>query len=658
LRERAIARALDAIVFADPEGKVIYANDSMARMWGYDYPEEIMGMFAGELIQSVEEGSQLFEKMMKQGGAVGETIARKKDGSFFDIQIGINLIEGDMIDQPIVMGSAVDITERKAARKALVEERVALARRVEERTSELRQANAELARADRLKDEFLASMSHELRTPLNTVLGMTEALQEEVYGPLTEKQSESMLNIEESGRHLLDLITDILDVAKINAEKIELEIGPVTVQSLCESSLRLIKEMAQKKRLKVSTNLDVSVPTIMGDERRLKQILVNLLSNAVKFTPEGGKVGLDVEGDPERKVVRVSVWDTGIGIAEEDMQLLFKPFVQLDSSLSRKYAGTGLGLALVSQLTELHGGSVLLQSKVDDGSRFTVTLPLEESGDERTTEEASPGGMEPGDIETALVIEDSPESARQLDRYLSGVGIRAQVYPRGEGAMEEALGIQPDVILLDIMLPEMHGWDVLRKLKEEPGTKDIPVIIISMLDEKSKGLKLGAAAYLVKPVSRAQFEKTLLEVVHREPECATALVVEMQSLVLLAEDNESNIRTMSNYLEAKGHKIAVARNGVEAIEMARDIRPSLILMDIQMPVMDGLEATRRIRADEKTADIPIIALTALAMPGDRERCLEAGANEYLSKPIRLQELDQKIREYMEARAANEEGKNS
>ena len=415
-----------------------------------------------------------------------------------------------------------------------------LQRQLEERNTQLREqaealarANAELDRAARVKDEFLASMSHELRTPLNAILGMSEILCEGVYGPLSEKQQKPVRTIEASGRHLLDLINDILDLSKIEAGKEELELAPVSVEAICKASLGLIRQNAFEKQLKVSSTLDSAVTVLLADGRRVKQILVNLLSNAVKFTPEGGEIGLEVAGDAERGAVHFAVWDTGIGIAAEDMERLFQPFVQLDSGLSREHTGTGLGLSLVQRLAEMHGGGVSVESDgvPGKGSRFTVSLPWQET---------DPGGNA------------TSESSQDTE-------------PREEPAMP---GGQPSAV------------------------------------------------------------------------------------ILLAENNENSIHTFFDYLQAKGYRVIVARNGNEAVDLARGEGPDLVLMDIQMPGMDGLAATRRIRAGtvESVARVPIIALTALAMPGDRERCLEAGANEYLSKPVSLRQLVDVIAGQLQARA--------
>jgi signal transduction histidine kinase len=333
-----------------------------------------------------------------------------------------------------------EIIERQRAEAALEEERALLARRVAERTADLSAANVELARAARLKDEFMASMSHELRTPLTAILGLSEVLKSEVYGSLSEKQLKSVNSVEESGRHLLSLINDILDLSKIGAGKLELKVGSVSVEKVCHASLQFIKQAAHKKQLRITSTYDNTVTTLYADERRLKQILVNLLSNAVKFTPEGGEIGLEVAGDVADQMIHFIVWDTGIGIAPEDQKRLFEPFAQLDSRLSRQYPGTGLGLALVQRMAEMHGGEVMLESEVGQGSRFTVSLPwsdfvhpteavesialstqatfAESPDQEETTGLVSPSAQPP----LVLVAEDEESVANLLMDYLLSRG--------------------------------------------------------------------------------------------------------------------------------------------------------------------------------------------------------------------------------------------
>ncbi|WP_434685233.1 GAF domain-containing protein [Pseudanabaena minima] len=404
-------------------------------------------------------------------------------------------------------------------------------------------SNEELARATRLKDEFLANMSHELRTPLNAILGMTEGMQEQVFGKISNAQIKALQTIERSGSHLLELINDILDVAKIESGQIELEYSTISVDALCQSSLTFIKQQALKKSIQLETKLPTNLPEINVDERRIRQVLINLLNNAVKFTPDGGHITLEVSCQPFsaqdapdftpvdnplalglNSYLYIAIRDTGIGIAPENISKLFQPFIQIDSALNRQYQGTGLGLALVKRIVEMHGGKVMLSSELGVGSCFTVILPCAE-------------------------LASSPVSA-------------AMEYQAEEMSCESFQSQQP--------LP----------------------------------------------------------------------------LILLVEDNEANIITISSYLTAKGYVIVLANNGEEAIALAQSSKPDLILMDIQMPVMDGLEATRLIRQIPSLDHVPIIAITALAMENDVERCLAAGANDYLSKPIKLRQLTKMIQQFL------------
>jgi signal transduction histidine kinase/CheY-like chemotaxis protein len=397
-----------------------------------------------------------------------------------------------------------------------------LEQRVEQRTRELIRANAELEHANHAKDDFLATMSHELRTPLNSILGLSESLLEQRLDRLSDRQQRSLQIVESSGRHLLELINDILDVSKIEAGRLDYYPQVVEVNALCRSSLAFVREQAVRRSIHLIYEEKNADFNIHADPRRLKQALVNLLTNAVKFTPEGGQVTLEIHANEEEDLVQLSVIDTGMGISEQDLKQLFQPFVQVDSSLNRQFEGTGLGLVLVERLTDLHGGSVHVESDVGTGSRFTINLPWGQKLIAQLELIESGGKLEP----------------------------KAQT-PRASAPLEETSG---------------------------------------------------------------------------------------EGVVLLAEDNAANILTIGEYLEGHGYEVVKAHDGVEAIEKAQETNPQIILMDIQMPALDGLEAIRRLRVDPRFDSTPIIALTALAMPGDRERCLEAGASEYMSKPLSLKRL--------------------
>ncbi len=620
---------IDALITTDPLGIITDANKQMEALTGCTRDELIGAPFKGYFTdpERAEAGINLVLSEKKVSNY--ELTAHARDGK--ETVVSYNATTFYDRDRRLqgVFVAARDVTERQRAEENL---RRAL--------TELNLANAELAQASRLKDEFLANMSHELRTPLNAILGLSEALLEQVSAPLTPRQAKSVTTISTSGQHLLMLINDILDLSKIEAGKLELNLEAVNVEEFCQSCLVFVRTQAMQKRIAVAFEPDERVPTMPADAKRLKQVLVNLLTNAVKFTPEGGRIGLTVAEQEGGEAVRFTVWDTGIGIAEHDAAKLFHAFTQIDSGLSRAQEGTGLGLALVAKLVELHGGSVTLDSEPGRGSRFAVTLPL------HTAPVAKPNAK-PGDAASdrrhyrrALIIEDDPTSGSILENFLTELGLTSVVHLRGEEAMEAALRVRPDVILLDILLPGESGWVVLAKLKEHPVTRDIPVVVVSFVDEPRKSRALGAVAHLTKPVTRAQlaafFQPGVAETARSLPPFVTTPA--SRPLILLAEDNEANIETIGGYLEERGYGLHYATNGLVAVRFARQLHPALILMDIQMPVMDGLAAIREIRADPQFDATPIVALTALAMPGDRERCVAAGATDYMSKPVSLKAL--------------------
>lgn len=636
--------AEEGIWVVDAQATTIYANRAMLKMLGYS-EFEMLGCSIFDFIDFSDApnctskycGITNFGKQreVERCEQKLKTAAGKELWVYMSTSPVLDE-QGKMLKSYILV---YDITERKEAED-----------RLRESSQRISLVNAELARATRLKDEFLASMSHELRTPLNAILGLSEALQEEVYGPLTVKQRRSLKTIEDSGQHLLELITDILDLSKIESGKMELQKSATSLVDLCESSLAFVRQQAHQKNLIISSNIAHSLGAIEVDERRIRQVLVNLLSNAVKFTPDGGEVALEVDLDLDAEVVHLRVSDTGIGIAPENLDQLFQPFVQLDSSLSRRYAGTGLGLALVRRLVELHDGSVTLESEVGKGSCFTVSLPWKAA--QMTRVPKIEPDWDSSSLNQALIVEDSETAAKQVARYLAEIGATTMIYPAGEGSIEAALFSKPDVIILDLLLPNLSGWEILSKLKANSTTRKIPVIIISVLDERSRAFEMGAADYLVKPISRQQFQLALAQVFEKMPqssECKALVMMpekEQLPLILLVEDNEANIATLIDYLQVQDYQVCLARNGREAVDIAKEKKPDLILMDIQMPEMDGIEATRRLQADPLTEAIPIIALTALAMPGDRERCLAAGARDYLTKPFGLKKLQQVISQYL------------
>jgi len=624
---------IDALMTTDPLGIITDVNNQMVTLTGCTRDELIGAPFKNCFTDPERAKAAITLVLSERKIADYELTARARDGqetlvsynaaTFYDRE---RRLQG-------VFASARDVTEKKAAEVALRLAHDGLSR-----------ANAELDQTGRLKDEFLANMSHELRTPLNAILGLSEALLEQVSGQLTPRQVKSVTTISTSGTHLLTLINDILDLSKIESGKLELNPDTLNVKEFCESCLVFVRTQAMQKCISVAFEHDNRLEKFSADPKRLKQILVNLLTNAVKFTPEGGRIGLTVAAPKGEEVMRFMVWDTGIGIAPENEQKLFRAFTQIDSGLTRAQEGTGLGLALVAKLVELHGGSVTLESELGKGSRFIVTVP-QIVARAPVQKGVSKNEADRRGCHRALIIEDDPTSGAILVNYLNELGLEAVLHASGDDAVEMALRERPDVILLDIQLPGESGWVVLVRLKEHPGTRDIPVAVVSVVDEPERSRALGAVAHFTKPVTRVQLADFLQRDAVPLPSIPPSVAPPAPTgpLVLLAEDNEANVQTIGGYLEDKGYAMAYAINGAIAVKLARELHPALILMDIQMPVMDGLTAIREIRADATIKNIPIVALTALAMPGDRERCLEAGATEYMSKPVNLKALAELVK---------------
>jgi signal transduction histidine kinase/CheY-like chemotaxis protein len=549
----------------------------------------------------------------------------------------------------------LELSRRIRAEKSLEDERVLLAKRVDERTAELSTANAQLARDARLKDAFIASMSHELRTPLNTILNISETLQEQVYGEINPAQLKSLRRIEDSGRHLLALINDILDLSKIGAGKLDLIWDYVAVEGLCRSSLQFIEEAAKKKNMQVLLELDPSVHYVWADQRRLKQILVNLLSNAVKFTPQDGKVTLSVHGDPDRKQMCFSVADTGIGIPPERMELLFKPFVQLDNSLARQYEGTGLGLAMVYSLIDLHGGGIRVISEEGKGSQFIVTLNWEDpdKGDRVRSSDSSVASKDPSAQKFTLVTNRISSVLRDYGLDLNTVWLDNQYTNR-------LASIAPEIIGLDLENIRDSAL-VINHVLQDTRTAKIPLVITGPAGQKDTIQNLPEhVVFVPSPFDLIELINAIRRISIRGTGGLNrrfALLRERiqppntnQLKILIADDNETSGRTLSDYLSSRGHQVTIAYNGMEAIDRTREIRPDLILMDIQMPGMDGLEAIRRIREDKNFSQVPIIAITALAMTDDRNRCLAAGATDYLSKPLSIKELNEFVESHITRKA--------
>lgn len=528
-----------------------------------------------------------------------------------------------------------------------------LSEQLRESSSEISRKNLLLEEADRAKSEFLANMSHELRTPLNAIIGFSEAMKDGLMGELAEKQREYIGDIYASGEHLLSLINDILDLAKVEAGKMTLELEPVSIADILHTSLSMVREKALDHRLKLSLDIDDDMPKIAADMRKLKQITFNLLSNAVKFTPDGGSVTCSAHRLDD--MLEIAVSDTGIGIAPEDQARLFQPFTQIDSALSRQYQGTGLGLVMIKRLAELHGGSVGLESAAGHGSRFWVRIPWRDAASTPPPAEEIPALKIPATpgatgAPTALLIEDDPSSATLLTHTLEKENLRVIRMTTGEEALEWLAHHTPTLIMLDILLPGMNGWEILGRVKQMPQLAAVPVIIASIVADRHRGIALGADQVLQKPVSHGELKQALAAIGIRP---APAHPGDTHYHVLVVDDDPDAVKLISGYLEHSGYRVGAAYSGADGIAMARAEQPDAILLDLLMPEVSGFDVVAALRIDPATAQIPVIIVTSKQLTAEDRSTLNGYVEAILEKSeFRPETLTAEVRHALRKTARN------
>jgi PAS domain S-box-containing protein len=627
------------------DGRIIDCNKSFAQILGYSSPAEMLWHRAQDFYAD-PGGHDAFISRVKEHNAVAsyEVCLRRKDGSRTWVLASSSLVETNNGAPPEMEGTLIDITERKRAEE------------------EWRQAKEAAEAANRAKSEFLANVSHEIRTPLNGVVGMTELALDTSLNP---EQREYLEAIKSSADSLLRVINDLLDFSKIEAHKLDIDSVEFRLRDTLGEALKPLAVHAQQKGLELCLEVSPAVPEILqGDPGRLRQVLLDLLSNATKFT-EQGEVVLTVEKQSEDLAnicLHFSVRDTGIGIPPEKRQVVFEPFAQADGSTKRRFNGTGLGLTICAGLVEMMGGKIWLESEVGKGSTFHFTACFHPAAPHR--QEAPPPNLHGLQV---LVVDDNPTCLRILGSLLKLWNAQPVLCGSGREALFTLAQAKQQkrpfgVVLVDARLPDQDGFTVAEQIKNDPESARATIMLLrgpSQSADLAQCQEAGVAAYLTKPVLAQELLGAILRASGPlQEQTAEATVPDGPSppnaarklRMLLVEDNEVNRTLMTCLLAKQGHSVAVACNGreaVAAVEQAPRGGFDLILMDVQMPDMDGFETTAAIRARELTTGghVPIVAVTAYAMKGDRERCLAAGMDGYLAKPVQVQELLDLVRDH-------------
>ena len=612
-RDRFFTLSLDMLCIANSDGYFKRINPSFTSTLGWSVEEMLSRPFL-EFVHPDDRAATL--DAVKRQTVAGEPVYRfenryrHQNGSY-------RVLSWRSVPQPggLMFATARDVTDTKRAQAVL------------------RAAKDAADVANRAKSDFLAKMSHELRTPLNSIIGFSEILETQSPGALNEKQRRYVANVLVSGRNLLQLINDILDLSKVEAGRMELVTAPFAIGDTLEQAREMVAPLADKKRLTLELIQPGALPLVQADQTKVKQVLLNLLSNAIKFTPEGGRVRVSAESlstrgngsAPDHSEVEIAVSDTGIGIAPEDLARIFKEFEQVGADANRHSQGTGLGLALTRKLIELHGGRVSVESQVGQGSTFRFTLPSARADAVPAAGPRAPSvGAAVLPSPLVLVVDDDPRSRDLISHYLEHSGYRSACAATAADAVRLARELKPDAITLDIILPDRDGLLVLAQLKSDPETRRIPVVVVTVTERSELGFSLGAEDWLVKPIQKEPFLRSL--------EAATASVgAAGKRTVLVVDDDPTAVEYLSELVRLRGCEVLSAPNGREGVALALRHLPDAIVLDLCMPEMNGFEAVKALRGNSRTRATPILIVTARELSLAERKQLQASVQGIVGK---------------------------
>ncbi len=589
-QEAILSSTGDGLIIIDTNGRVTFVNPAAERM---------IGRGAETLVGLVADPWTLFRLEPDPGGGVRDTGSQVREVRMEEPTHRIVDVRVDpvMEDGEVYMGAVVTIRDVTAEREAT-----------------------------QMKNEFVSTVSHELRTPLTSIKGYIDLILDGEAGEINEIQQEFLSIVKENSDRLVELINDMLDISRIESGRIVLKVQPLDVCERIVGAVNTFRAVLDQQGRAIRVDVPPDLPTAAGDPDRVGQVLINFISNAIKYSPAGGNV--DVSASADDSMVRVSIRDHGIGIAEADQARLFTKFYRVDSSLTREIGGTGLGLSICKSIIELLGGQVGVDSIPGEGSTFWFTLPVASPELVRTPSLEGPLGTPGGRI---LVVDNSEDVANLIATYLSRRGYEVVKAFSAEEAWSYALELEPRVITLDVMLEEGAGFELLKKLKADDRTKNIPVVVLSIICDEGKSHRLGATGYLEKPIEKTK----LIGIID-------GLVGSVSSpVVLVVDDDKAIVELLSRTLKQRGYAVMAAYDGKEAMAAVKNQHPHAILLDLRMPVMDGYEVLEALKSDPETVDIPVVIMSAYHFDRDRADVLKLAA-EQVCKPFDADEFVSRI----------------